>query len=204
MRSNWVLATIGGLLMSAAIPAAAQVSDVPLPTRIAVADLTVAIGTTAEGKKVLEGIQKKYEPRQQQLEADQKELQATQERYNRQGTTLSEAERLRMERELQEGQRKLRRNQEDLQADFQREQQDAGQRLSQKMQRIIREYAAQNGYVLIIDSRQIPIHYIHKSIEITEDLIRRYNAAYPVQGAAPAAAPAAAKPATPSPATPSP
>ena len=69
----------------------------------------------------------------------------------------------------------------------------AGQRLGQKMQRIINEYAAQNGYVLVIDYRQMPVHYIHKSIDITQDLIRRYDAAYPVPGAAPAAAPAAAK-----------
>ncbi len=193
MRSKWILATIGSLLMGAAMPAAAQLSDEPLPTRIAVADVTGAIGTTAEGKIVLEGIQKKYEPRRQQLEADQKKLQADQDRYNRQGSTYSESERLRLERQLQEGQRKYRRDQEDLQAEFQRDQQDAGQRLGQKMQRIINEFAAQNGYVLVIDYRQMPVHYIHKSIDITQDLIRRYDAAYPVPGATPAAAPAAAK-----------
>ena len=194
MRSKWVLATIGSLLMGVAMPAVAQVSDVPLPTRIAVADMTVAIGTTAEGKQVLEGIQKKYAPRRQRMEDDQKKLQADQDRYNRQGTTLSEAERLRLERQLREGQRKLQRDQEDLQADYQRDQQDAGQKLGQKMQRIINEYAAQNGYVLVLDSRQTVLHYIHKSVEITEDLIRRYDAAYPVPGAT-----AAAKPVTPSP-----
>ena len=156
MRSKWVIATIGSLLLGAAMPAAAQLSDAPLPTRIAVADVTGAIGTTAEGKIVLEGIQKKYEPRRQQLEADQKELQAMQDRYTRQGTTLSESERLRLERQLQESQRLYRRDQEDLKAEFQRAQQDAGQRLGQKMQRIIKEYAAQNGYVLVIDYRQMP------------------------------------------------
>ncbi len=198
MRSKWVLATIGSLLLGAAMPAAAQLSDAPLPTRIAVADVTGAIGTTAEGKIVLEGIQKKYEPRRQQLEADQKELQAIQDRYTRQGTTLSESERLRLERQLQERQRKYRRDSEDLQAEFQRDQQDAAQRLGQKMQRIINEYAAQNGYVLVIDYRQMPIHYIHKSIDITQHLIRRYDAVHSAPGAAPAAAPAAAaKPAEP-------
>ena len=200
MRSKWVLATIGSLIMGLAMPAVAQVSNAPLPTRIAVADITVAIGTTAEGRQVLEGIQKKYEPRRQQVEVDQKGLQADQDRYNRQGTTYSEAERLRLERRLREGQRKLQRDQEDLQADYQRDQQDAAQKLQQKMQRIINEYAAQNGYVLVIDSRQTVIHYIHKSVEITEDLIRRYDAAYPIAGATPAAKPAAAaKPATSSP-----
>ncbi len=181
--------------MGAAMPAAAQLSDAPLPTRIAVADVQGAIATTAEGKTVLEGIQKKYEPRRRQLEADQKELQAIQDRYTRQGTTLSESERLRLERQLQESQRVYRRDQEDLQAEYQSAQQDAAQRLGQKMLRVIHEFAAQNGYVLVIDYRQIPIHYIHKSLDITPDLIRRYDAAYPLQGAAPAAAPAAAKPA---------
>ncbi len=195
MRSKWVLATIGSFLMGAAMPAAAQLSDAPLPTRIAVADVQGAIATTAEGKTVLEGIQKKYEPRRRQLEADQKELQAIQDRYTRQGTTLSESERLRLERQLQESQRVYRRDQEDLQAEYQSAQQDAAQRLGQKMLRVIHEFAAQNGYVLVIDYRQIPIHYIHKSLDITPDLIRRYDAAYPLQGAAPAAAPAAAKPA---------
>ena len=193
MSSKWVLMTVGSLLMGAAVPAAAQLSDAPLPTRIAVADVQGAIGTTAEGKLVLGDIQKKYEPRQKALETQQKELQASQDRYNRQGTTLSETERLRLERLLQEGQRKFQRDQEDLQAEYQRDQQDAYSRLRQKMQKIIDEYAAQNGYVLVIDYRQMPIHYIHKSIDISQDLIRRYDVAHPAPGAAPAAAPAAAK-----------
>ena len=204
MTTIWIIAMVCGFLLGAVPRLAAQVSDVPLPTRVAVVDMNTAIIATQEGKKVFEEVQKRFEPRAQDLERKQREVQALQERYQRQATTLSEQERLRLTRQLEENQRTLKRGQEDFQADSQREQQDAYGRLLAKMRRIINEYAARNGYVLVVDYRQIPVYFVHKSIDITEDLVRRYDVANPMEaagsgttapsGTAPAASPSPAPP----------
>ena len=166
----------------------------PLPTRVAVVSMNAAITSTAEGKKTTADLQTKFEPRRQEVESKQREVQALQERYQQQSTTLSEQERRRLARQLEEEQRSLKRSQEDYQSDSQTESRDAFDRLAEKMVRIINEYAAQNGYHLVLDYSQIPIYYVHKSIDITGELVRRYDAANPVESAgteAPAATPAA-------------
>ncbi|MCZ6904546.1 MAG: OmpH family outer membrane protein [Acidobacteria bacterium] len=190
MRGRWVIVTAFALLWGSSPGLRAQVSDAPLPTRIAVVNMNAAIAATAEGSKVTEDLQKKFEPRRQELESKQREVQALQQRYQQQSTTLSEPERRRLARQLEEEQRSLKRSQEDYQADSQIESQDAFNRLVDKMQQIISQYAAQNGYVLVLDYSQIPVFYIHKSIDITDDLVRRFNTANPVESATTTAAPA--------------
>ena len=187
MRGKWIVLTVFALLCGSSPRLKAQISEAPLPTRVAVLNMNAAIATTAEGKKATADLQKKFAPRQEELESKQREVQALQERYQQQSTTLSEQERRRLARQLEEGQRSLKRKQEDYQADSQTESQDTYNRLILKMQRIISQYAAQNGYVLVLDYSQIPVFYIHKSIDITDDLVRRYDAANPAESTATAA-----------------
>ena len=194
MIGRWVIVTAIALFLGGSSRLGAQITDVPLPTRVAVVSMNAAIASTAEGKKTTADLQTKFEPRRLEVESKQREVQALQERYQQQSTTLSEQERRRLARQLEEEQRSLKRSQEDYQSDSQIESQDAFNRLAEKMQRIINEYAAQNGYVLVLDYSQIPIYYVHKSIDITGELVRRYDAANPVESAdtgAPAATPAA-------------
>lgn len=190
MRGRWVIVTAFALLWGSSLSLRAQISDTPLPTRIAVVNMNAAIAATAEGSKVTEDLQKKFEPRRQELESKQREVQALQQRYQQQSTTLSEQERRRLARQLEEEQRSLKRSQEDYQADSQIESQDAFNRLVDKMRQIISQYAAQNGYVLVLDYSQIPQYFVHKSIDITDDIVRRFNTANPVESATTTAAPA--------------
>jgi hypothetical protein len=68
------------------------------------------------------------------------------------------------------------------------------------MVRIIGDYAQQNGFVLVIDDAQVPIYYAAKDIDLTAEIMKRYDAANPVSEAGAAANPAV-RPAAPSPAT---
>src|SRR5204862_1634685 len=60
-------------------------------------------------------------------------------------------------------------------------------------------YARENGYSVVLDSsaQSTPILYASTQIDVTQDIIRLYDQAYPVKTGAPATQPkpAAAKPA---------
>jgi len=170
--------------------------------KVGVINIQATIGNTAEGKKASADLQKKFDPRQRELQQQQQEIQGLQEQLQKQAATLSDEEQRRLARDLEEKQKRFKRNQEDFQADVQAEQQEAIQRIGQKMYRLINEYGQQNGFALIMESYpQLPVYFA--PIDLTEEMIRRYDAAYPAEAAAPAAttpaAPAAAKPATPAP-----
>lgn len=161
--------------------------------KIGVINMQAAIANTVEGKLIIADLQKKYAPRQAELQRLQQEIQDIQDKLSKQGTTLSEDEQGRLSRQAEEKQTLLKRNAEDAQNDFNRDRDEAINRIGQKMVRVISDFAAQNGYSLVLDDAQIPVYFAAKEIELTADIIKRYDAAYP--GAT--AAGSTPKPATP-------
>lgn len=175
--------------------------------KVGIINIQEAIASTGEGKKAFAEIQKKYQPRQQELQRQQQEIQALQEQLQRQATTLSDEEQRRLARELEDKQKLFKRSTEDANADFQSDRDEAIRRIGQKMIRVIDDFSRQNGYSLVIDGAQIPVYFVAPENVITEEIVRRYDTANPVDSAStpaanppatrPAAAPAAPKPAAP-------
>jgi outer membrane protein len=166
-------------------------SVAPAQSKIGVINIQGAIASTAEGKKVIADLQNKYQPRQQELQRLQQEIQAIQDQLTKQAATLSDEEQARLNRESEDKQKLLKRSAEDAQNDFNRDRDEVIGQIGKKMVRVISDYAQQNGFTLVLDDAQIPIYFAAKDIEITAEIVKRYDAANPV-----AAAGAPAKPAT--------
>ncbi len=166
-------------------------------SKLGVINIQEAIVTTQEGKKALSDIQKKFQPRQQELQRQQQDIQALTDELQKQGPALSDEVQRQKARELEEKQRLFKRATEDADADYRAEGQDVIQRIGRKMVPIISEYAQQNGFALIFDppAVQLPVYYAAKEIDVTEEIVKRYDAANPVKAdagnAPPAPAPAA-------------
>jgi outer membrane protein len=159
--------------------------------KIGVINIQEAIGSTQEGRKAFADIQKKYAPRQQELQRQQQEIQALQDQLQKQATTLSDEEQRRLSRDLEEKQKVFKRTSEDANADFAGDRDDTIRRIGQKMVRVINDYAQQNGYALILDDAQIPIYFAARDIDLTEEIVKRYDAANPVADAGGVGTPAA-------------
>jgi Skp family chaperone for outer membrane proteins len=160
--------------------------------KVAVINMQAAIANTGEGKKALSDLQKKFTPRRQDLEHQQQEIAALQDQLQRQATTLSDDEQRRLSRELDDKQRIFKRAQEDFQAEGQQEQQDIGQRIGAKMVKLLDDYAQKNGFDMVMDAtpQTLPIYYIAPQLDLTETMVKLYDAANPVAAeAAPAAKP---------------
>jgi outer membrane protein len=184
-----VLTTLLALL---AVPLSSRAqSSAAAQGKIGVINIQQAIGDTAEGKKAFADLSKKYQPRQQELQRLQQEIQAINDQLSKQVATLSDEEQRRLSRDLEDKQKLLKRSTEDAQADFTSDRDDAIRRIGQKMVRIISEYAQQNGYSLVVDDAQIPVYYASKDLDLTQEIVKRYDAANPVaEAGAPAASPA--------------
>jgi Skp family chaperone for outer membrane proteins len=180
-------------------------------SKVGVINIQEAIAKSAEGKKALAELQKKYQPREQDLQRQQQDITALQDQLQKQATTLSDEERVRLSRDLEEKQKIFKRASEDANADFQGDSQEVIRRVGQKMLRVIAEYAQQNNFALVIDGAQVPVYYVAKEIDLTDEIVKRYDAANPVESGttAPAATggastprPAAKTPVAPKPAKP--
>ena len=169
-----------------ALPLAAHAQN-----KIGVINMTAAIGSTAEGKKAIAELDKKFVPRKQELEQLQKEIQDIQSQLSKQSPTLSDEEQRRLTRDLEEKQKVLKRSADDAQSDYNADTEETVRRIGQKMVRIIADYAPQQGFVLVIDDAQVPIYYAAKNIDIQAEIVKRYDAANPVADAAALSKPAA-------------
>jgi outer membrane protein len=203
---------VTAILFLAAWPALAwgqSASAPPSPYKIGIINIQQVIAETAEGKQAFAELRNKYAPRQEDLQKQQQQVENLRQQIQRQATTLSETERLRLSRELSEKQKLYSRAAEDAQADFQDDRQDVITRIGQKMVRVIDEYAKENGYELVMDAQmpvygesqnytaQIPVYYASEDVDISKQIIKRYDAQYPVTpagGAKPGASAGAATP----------
>jgi hypothetical protein len=61
---------------------------------------------------------------------------------------------------------------------------------------VLNRYAEENNYATVLDSsaQNSPVLYASKNIDLTQDIIRLYDQAYPAKAAAPASKPAPVAP----------
>ncbi len=179
---EWVVTVLTGLL-AAPLGLLAQ-SASPDPFKVGVINMNVAVSETAEGKKGLQEIQGKYQERGQKLQQMQQEIQSLNDQVQRQAATLSDDERLRLTRQLDEKQKIFKRAQEDYQSDLQEDEQDAVRRIGLKMDPLIKDYAQQNGFSLVLEGgSQMPIYYAAPQVDLTEEIVKRYDTKYPAEAA---------------------
>jgi outer membrane protein len=199
MRNRFImLGVLASALSARALFAGQDPSTTSASGKIGVINIQQAIAQTGEGKQALDAIQKKYQPKREELQRRQDEINALQDQLQKQSATLSDEERGRLTRELDEKQRVFKRSQEDDQADFQADTQEAVQRIGQKMVRIIDDYAQKNGYALVIDPAgvQMPVYYVAKGIDITDPIVKLYDSANPAPASAAAVSSAPKAPAS--------
>lgn len=181
----------------AAAPAAAAA---PTPSKVAVINLQLAIVGTAEGKQASAEIQAQFAPRQTELQNLQKQIEDIQRRLQAGATTLSDEERARLTQEGTTLGRRYQRQNQDLQDDSNDVQQAEVNKIGQKMMAILDKFAKANGYSVVIDDsptqQSNPVVFFANQVDITQQIIKLYDDAYPVKAAAPAPA---AKPGAPKP-----
>jgi len=200
MKNSAKVLALSAAFLLAASCAMAQGSPapaVPPIPKIAIVDIRAALLSTSEGKQMAAEMQSQFAAKQADLENTRKQLDDIKTRLETGARTLSDEERARLERQGQRTQATLQRKQDEYQAEFNDAQQDAIEKLGRKMGEVISRYARENGYMMVMDAQVCNI-YCSNQLDITQDIIRLYDQAYPVKGAA---APGTPKPAPSRPAT---
>jgi outer membrane protein len=196
------LAVLG---LGAALIAPMAKAQTPAPTKVAVIDIQAAIAQTNDGKKAGADMKTKFTPKQDELQKKQKDIEAMQEQLRKGQNTLSEENRQKMMRDIDQKNTTLKRDGDDFNQDVQTETQRIMGELYPKMISVLNKYATENGYAVVLDysSQQTPILFAATSVDITKDIIAIYDKtssfAPPTAQPKMTPPPAAPKPATPKP-----
>ncbi|HXJ45153.1 MAG TPA: OmpH family outer membrane protein [Candidatus Dormibacteraeota bacterium] len=176
---------------------AAPAGAAPAAAKVGVLNVQAAIASTAEGKQASAELQSQFAARQTELETLNKQINDLRQRLQAGQNTLSQEEQARLTRQGEGLAKQAQRKQDEYNEDVQAALGDVRERIGRKMLDVLDRYARENGYSAIFDtsSQAQVIIYASNQADVTQDIIRLYDQAYPVKASAAPAKPAAAKPA---------
>jgi outer membrane protein len=192
---------------AAAWAQAAPAAGSSASNKIGVIDVRSAIVGTAEGKQASAELQSQFAARQTELENLNKQVNDLRQRLQAGQGKLSPDEEARLTQQGQRSAQQLERKQTEYQEDVNAAQAEVIDRIGRKLVDVLDRYARENGFVLMIDSsaQNSPILYKSTQIDVTQDIVRLYDQAYPLKAAATPAQPKQApKPAAQQPPPPKP
>ena len=165
-------------------------------TKVGAINIDGAILGTNEGRRDMEALGKKFEPKQTELKNQNDELETLKKQLNTQGDKLNEDAAANLKKQIETKQKSFDRALQDAQEEFGGQQQEIANRILNKMAPMIVKYAQENGFGLIIDTSkpwpQSPVLMAGQGMDITQPVVDIYNAQSGVP--APAAGTGAAKP----------
>ena len=177
-----------GLLVVAAVRAQSPAASPAGLGKVGVINIRAAIGSTAEGKQAQAELQSQFAPRQTEIENMNKQINDLRQRLAACEGKCSQDEIQRLTTQGQRLTQQFDRKNTEFNEDSNAALSDVIDRIGRKMVDVLERYAGQNGYSVVLDSsaQNNPILFASSQIDVTQEIVRLYDQAYPVKGGAPA------------------
>jgi len=170
-------------------------------TKVGTININEAIFGSNEGRRDMEALGKKFEPKQTELKGQNDELESLKKQLTDQGPKLNEDALANLKQQIDGKQKSFDRAVQDAQEDFGNQQQEIASRILKKMAPMIVKYSQENGFGLIVDTSkpwpQSNVLWWGEAVDITKPVVDAYNVQSGVAAPAPTGT---AKPAAPRPA----
>ena len=192
----------------AAPPAAAQAApaEQPFPTgaKYAFVNIQRIAAESAQGKALSTRVQALNAQKVTELNEKNKALQASQQKLDSGASVLSDAARAQLAKDIDRQQTEIQRFTDDAQKDVEEMQNELQAEFQQKLGPVIQQIAQEKKLEILFSALDAGIIWADAGLDLTTEVIRRFDTAAPV-AAGPAAPPAAApRTAAPAPAAPRP
>ena len=148
-----------------------------------------ALNETEDGRKAKANLKKIFDQKQKELDEQQEELKKAIEDLDKKRTLLPADKVHEKEVELQGRMQKVQQTNLRHQQDLQAKEQELTGKIIERMNKILIKIATSENFTMIFDRSQGVVAFAKPHLDLTNDLIRRYNS-----GEGGDAAPAAAAP----------
>jgi len=144
--------------------------------KIAYVDVQKAVNDSNAGKDAKKVITKDVEKFQRVIADKQKELQTMKESLEKQALMLTPDARANKEREYQNKLREFQRWGEDSQNEINQKRMEMERSISIVLLKVIQKIGADEGYTMILDKNENIVLFASKAIDITDRVIKVYDA----------------------------
>ena len=178
---------------------AAQAAPAPAPfptgAKYAFINIQRIAAESAQGKSLSSRVQALNNQKVTQLNEKNKALQTAQQKLDSGASVLSEAARGQLEKDIDRQQTEIQRFTDDAQKEVQELQNELQAEFQQKLGPIIQQVAQEKKLEILFSALDAGIVWADAGLDLTNEVIRRFDAANPAPTAAAPAAPAPAAPA---------
>ena len=149
--------------------------------KIGYVNLQRALNEVDEGQAARERLKAQFEKSQKQLDKEQQALKAKKEELDKKRLAMDEDTLRKKMAELDQELVRVSNLYAKLQKELSEAEARATQEIFQKMQALVGQIAQQEGFTYVLEMNEAGIVYAPPSLDLTNDLVRRYNATHKVQ-----------------------
>jgi outer membrane protein len=156
-------------------------------TRVGVVDFQRAGTECDEGKAAMAALQKQKDEKLKPFKAKQTEFETMRADYEKQASVLSDVVKQQKQADLQKRGEELQQMLMQLQQELGAQEEEMTRGVSDRLNSVVREIADREGIQVVVNKAAVV--YAAESLDLTNEVIRKYNTRFPAKaGAAPSAA----------------
>lgn len=144
--------------------------------KIGIVDLQRALNESASGKRAKEQFKVEFDRMQNSLKGEKDRLDRLKEELDKQSVVLKDEERKNKADEFERKRRDLRRKLEDSDAELRKKDSELTGDILKELAVVIQEIGQRDGYTVILENSSSSVLYGAKSIDVTDEVIRTYDA----------------------------
>jgi outer membrane protein len=141
--------------------------------KIGIINLDDALSNSSAGKAALGGLKTRFESREKAIAAQGEDLKKAQDELQKKSVALSQDAMKSKAADFEAKARKYLDDRNKLQQEEQQAQQSVLQPLLSRLQKVVSEYAAKNGYTVILEARSVP--YYDPSMDVTAAIRAQFD-----------------------------
>jgi outer membrane protein len=145
---------------------------------MAYVDLQRALLEVDEGKNAKVKLKGEFEKKQKVLDGEQESLKKDKDELDKRAMAMSEDARRTKEGELQQKLMEVTNHWQSMQKELQEKERGLTSAIFQKMEGVIADIATAEGLTFVFD-RSAGLVYAPTSLDLTNELVRKYNVKYP-------------------------
>jgi outer membrane protein len=190
-----IIPVLAALALAIAVPRAALAAE----AKIGYVNLQQAVSEVEEGKAARDLLKKEFDQKQKMLDDKQNELKRMKDDLDKQMVVMSEEAKREKAMEFERKVNEMQQVYVQMQKDLQEREREMMKVIFDKMEAVIKDIATAEGYAYVFEQQNAGLMVAPPAGNMTQELVRRYNAKYKAgapakkpdaKKAAPAAAPA--------------
>lgn len=144
--------------------------------KVGIVDLQRALNESSSGKKAKDQFKGEFEKMQGGLKAEKESLDRLKDDLDKKSAVLNDDQKKSKMEDFERRRRDLRRKLEDSDAELRKKDQELTGSILKDLAVVIQEIGEREGYTVILENSSSSVLYGAKSIDVTDEVIRTFNA----------------------------